>query len=358
MRCILFTDAHGGQTSSVLREMGKRYSYRLENLLDILKWLKEMAEKNNCDRIICLGDMFDKPDLTAEEITAINTIDLSNFEFVIGNHEAISNDLGINSVNLFRTSRIYDKPTLEDLGNVQLVFLPYVTEQCRQPLSDTLKSIGATLDRPIYMLSHNDIKGVQYGTFLSTCGYDKDEILQNVDLFINGHIHNGSWVEEGRILNLGAIDGINFSSDATDWVPRAAILDTDTSYIDFLYNPYAFRFYKKDFSSILNPIDCINRFLNSLDKTTKNVISIKVDSKHAEEANSLIKSIDWLYYSRMVVNYSDQEVVTEVRNESNSVSLDFNYVDKFRDFIAAKHKENDSLNYEIMIEEINKAYQN
>ena len=95
------------------------------------------------------------------------------------------------------------------------------------------------------ILSHNDIAGIQMGAFLSKEGFSLNDIDENCDLFINGHIHNCGWVSE-KAFNIGNLTGQNFSEDAFRFEHVAVILDTDTLHMDWYENPHAFNFYKID----------------------------------------------------------------------------------------------------------------
>ena len=71
MKILIVGDVHWSTYSSIVRSRGKKYSTRLENLINSVNWAERIADEENCDRIIYLGDFFDKADLTAEEITAL-----------------------------------------------------------------------------------------------------------------------------------------------------------------------------------------------------------------------------------------------------------------------------------------------
>ena len=58
------------------------------------------------------------------------------------------------------------------------------------------------------IFSHNDIAGMNLGHFTSKDGFSIDEINDNCVLFINGHLHNSSWVgRKYKIYNAGNLTG-------------------------------------------------------------------------------------------------------------------------------------------------------
>ena len=264
MKLFLYTDVHWSETSSIIRSRGKVFSTRLENLIASVNWAEQQAALHGCDAVVCLGDFFDKSTLSAEEITALTQLQWSNMPhyFLVGNHDANVNDLS------YASTFVFDKPNFTVVSQPMLLeppvsiledpcciyLIPYILESDRKPLREYLDMLtpsysSARASRIV--LSHNDLSGLQYGQFLSTQGFSVSEILQQSDLFINGHLHNAGFVDDSeKILNLGNLSGQNFSEDATIYRHYGAILNTKDLSLEFLENPYAFKFYKLQISSM------------------------------------------------------------------------------------------------------------
>lgn len=194
--------------------------------------------------VVCGGDFFDKPNITAEEITALSTVEWAPLPqyFIVGNHEATLGNLTMLSSNaLCKIGTIVDKATTYNIGDKDLVLLPYVDEDVREPLVNYLTPSA----RERIILSHNDIKGINYGKYISESGFSLNEIEANCSLFINGHIHNCGVVnDKGTIINLGNLCGQNFTEDAFKYPHFMCVIDTDTLQVSYYENPYAINFYK------------------------------------------------------------------------------------------------------------------
>jgi len=67
-------DVHWSIYSSIVRKRGRKYSQRLENLIKSVNWFEKLAKDQGCNSEIFLGDTFDRPDLSAEEMTALQDI--------------------------------------------------------------------------------------------------------------------------------------------------------------------------------------------------------------------------------------------------------------------------------------------
>lgn len=320
MKILLFADLHMCPKASIINKWGVKYPSRLENCIESVNWLEDLAVKNGCDYVINLGDFFDKPDLSSETITACKDINWSNIPHysIVGNHDASSSSLIFNSANIFAGGNhtMVTEPEIIKLENCDVCLLPYVVECDRKPLDEYFKARRPGV--PCVMLSHNDIRGIQLGPVVSKTGFSLEEIEANCDLFINGHLHNGQAITP-KIINLGNITGKDFGEDAAKHSHTAAILDTDTLAINFIENPYAYNFYKV---SIVNESD-IESLLNL---KPRSVVSIKCESTLVEKTKSVLAENESIIESRIIMTkiYSDES--------SSSSDIDFS-VDHLARFI-------------------------
>lgn len=244
MKILLFADVHMCPRASIINKWGNKYPIRLENCINSINWLESLAMENNCEYIVSLGDFFDKPDLSSETITASKEITWSSIKHIsiVGNHDASSSSLELNSVNSLKTDlhQIISEATVLTLENCELCFLPYVLETDKKPL---LEYFPTRTDKQRIILSHNDIMGIQLGPVVSRTGFSIEEIESNCDLFINGHLHNGTQISD-KVINLGNLTGKDFGEDAFRYTHSVMLLDTDTLKFTLIENPYAYNFYK------------------------------------------------------------------------------------------------------------------
>lgn len=244
MKLLIIGDIHISKQSSLINKRGTKFSQRLEHCINSINWCEKLAEEQNCDKIVYLGDTFDQPELDDETLTAIKDIkwnkNLTHY-FIVGNHESTENDLKYNSVKAIegKNRLIISQPQIIAEDNLELCFLPYITEVSRKPLNEYFPK--TTNKRIIF--SHNDLAGIQLGQVISKNGVNINEIDQLCDLFINGHLHNGTWINK-KIRNLGILTGQNFLEDAFLYPHNVMILDTETLTYEDFENPYAFNFYK------------------------------------------------------------------------------------------------------------------
>lgn len=323
MKILLFSDNHFCKNSSIVRGRGTKYSLRLENQIQSLNWVEQVAVENNCGLVICLGDFFDKSVLTDEELTALKDIQWNNLNhyFIVGNHESSVNSLKYNSTRALESSThfIIDEPvTMTDSNNeLEICILPYIIESDRKSLKEYFPTVHKRI-----ILSHNDIKGIQMGSIISKEGFDVDEIESQCDLFINGHIHNGTkFCKNG--YNLGNLTGQNFSENAFIYKHQVVILDTNTFEMKFIENPYAFNFYKIE----INNDDDFN-ILNGLKNNS--LVSIKCRDYLVEELKQYLEN------STNILNYKITIVYSESITESNYEDLTVDHLEKFVEFCKDK----------------------
>ena len=331
MRYLLYSDNHFCQYSSILRGRGKKYSLRLENQLDTMSWIYDTAVDYKVDAIIHLGDFFDKPDLNAEELSALSeiswldTIGIDQY-YIVGNHEMGLNTNEYNSTKVLKLLE-YGSVISEPMWwNDEIFILPYILESNRKPLAEYMGGKKADI-----ILSHNDIKGIQMGQFISQTGFEVEEIQANCSLFINGHIHNGSNVAKG-IINIGNITGQNFNEDATKYGHHIFILDTDNRSIEEIENPFALNFYKLTYEE-----------LKSTQLKNNAVISVKVMDKDVDECKRWLE-IHNVLASRLNIEYTESE------KEINTDVLTVDHLYKFREFVV-----NTLGNNEIVVSELDEV---
>lgn len=330
MKVLIVGDTHVSRYSSIVRSRGEDFSFRLQQLIKSLNWIEELSAQHSCDCEIFLGDFFDKPDLNSEEITALSKIEWNpgvpsnDRYFIVGNHESGEASLRYSSTYaLYHEGVIVDKPKTIMFGaHAEGLLIPYICEDMRKPLVEYISKEG--WDRPLYIFSHNDVKGFQLGRFALTTGFTKEEILANSKMYFNGHLHNSGWIERDRILNVGVLCGQNFNEDATKYEHHVVILDTITGEVEFFENPYAFNFYKIE----VNDEKDLEQFDNLKDFAVLTIRCLDtLGSKVKEKLDSKSNVCEY----RMLVYRDDVEVETE----STQVLNDVNHLEQFTNFILA-----------------------
>jgi len=336
MKVLLFSDNHFCKVGSILNRRGDKYFERLENQIKSINWLEKLAVKKGCDEVWCLGDFFNKPDLYEEELTALKDIGWNTLphRFIVGNHESGQGDLCYNSV------KVLEKPGFEVINKVEnvfidgknVVFVPYFSELTKVKLEDLF------VGHADIVLSHNTIAGIQMGQIITTLGFEMDEILAKSTLFINGHLHNGSWVKKDRILNIGNLTGFNFSEDATKYAHNVIILDTNTLSLEFIENPYAYNFYKLEIHS--------EKDLEQLYKLKKNaVLQIKCDEQYLDDLKQILADeINEIVNSRVITIYQKNE---QTVNDEEKIDLNANPIEKFIELCKTKFTDSRILDEEL-----------
>ena len=339
MKVLIYSDVHFSQDSSIVRSMGKKYSTRLEYLVNSLNWAEELAEKEHCEAVFNLGDMFDKPTLNAMELTALKDIkwaDMLHF-ILVGNHDSNINSLEYSSSEvLAKIPNFYIVSKISHLllSNTLFWFIPYIMEQDRKSLNTYLDYKDPRTKNTV-ILSHNDIKGIQLGKYVSQEGFDIEDISKNCDLFLNGHLHNSSYITK-KILNVGNLCGMNFSEDEFKYSHGCWILDTETLKLTFYENPYSLNFYKIEINEKYPSLTSFS-FKNNA------VLMIKCERKYQESLKKELEENKNIVASKIIIY--DNELVTEEKQEVKLEKLD--YLKTFNDFILDSLGNNDIIKEEL-----------
>lgn len=340
MKIGICGDVHFCKYSSIVRSIGEKYSSRLENLIKSVNWFEQLCKDNNCDATVYLGDFFNQPELDAESITALSEIKWSSnipHYLLVGNHEMGNSDLSISSSHIFKLLPEFElitSPICYNTVDAEIVFLPYILEADRLPLKEYIPT-NRTKQRVIF--SHNDISGIQMGKFISQSGFSINEIEDNCDLFINGHLHNHSSIGD-KIINLGNISGQNFGEDAFTYPHQVMILDTSNRELNYYENPYAFNFYKLDVTEYDNPT-----ILNLIAQLKNNsIITIKCKDTQKEYINDIIKHHNNIIEHRLIVDFTRK---VEYNNECKPIEVD--HLSKFVEYIQQNLGESDIITSEL-----------
>lgn len=281
MKVCIYSDPHWCENSSIIRSKGTKYSTRLENLIDSINWVEQLAWNTGCECVICCGDFFDSSVLNSQEISALQELRWAPIShlFLTGNHETNVSSLEYSTSDLFKlcpNSCVISTPQQYFIDNttVEFCFLPYVLERDRKTVAEYFGP--KTCNRVIF--SHNDIKNVQYGNFLSTEGFEVSDIESNCNLYFNGHIHHCCNVTD-KIFNIGNLTGQNFTEDATKYSHCAVVLDTETLQYKLYQNNYAFKFYKLDATDCKTESDVMH-VLNQINYN--GVVTIQINEDHEQ----------------------------------------------------------------------------
>lgn len=344
MKIFLYTDTHWSQYSSILRRRGQKYSVRLEGLIQSINWAEALSQELECDAVGMLGDFFDTPIIGSEELTALADIKWNKgvpHIFLVGNHESNVSSLVYNSTKALDREgfTIVSKPDIWEIDDkTVIILLPYIIEEERKTLKEYIKELLPNHSYTnVVVFSHNDIKGIKYGAFESKEGFDLEDIENNSNLFLNGHLHNTAYLNKNKtILNLGNLTGQNFSENAFKHRHFAYVFDTDTNEITRYENPYAFNFYKVE---IKDEKDL--KILATLGDNS--VVSIKSEEKIVDKVWNKLKKMSHIIDSRVTVYRESQET-----NKDVVISLQgMDYIKKFADYMVDTLGSSDILEEEL-----------
>lgn len=337
-KILIFADNHFCEKTSIVIKYGTKYRVRLENQIESLNWLEDLAVEQKCDSVICLGDFFDHDYLTDMEATALKDIKWNSLPhaFLVGNHESGYNGLKYNVTKLLEgpNRRVISEASKFDLDdNTELCFLPYIIESDRKLINEYFGNYSNEKKRII--LSHNDIAGIQLGPVMSKVGFNIDDITNNCDLFLNGHLHNGRWINK-KVLNLGNLTGKDFGEDASLYTHNIAILDTETLKITLIENPYAFNFYKIE-------INNENEIKKLHELKQNSAITIKCNHSMFNLIEDEIKNIPNIIEHRKLSSFNSVDEVETL----DSTDLNIEYLPEYCNICRQKIENSELLEQEL-----------
>lgn len=309
-----------------------------------VNWVEQLAWNTGCQCIVCCGDFFDSSVINSEEASALKEIRWAPMShlFLTGNHETNVSSLEFSTLDLFKLcpdAEVINTPQQYFIDNtsVEFCFLPYVLERDRKTIQEYFGP--KTCNRIIF--SHNDLKNVQYGAFLSTEGFEIDDIENNSDLCFNGHIHHCCTVTS-KIVNVGNLTGQNFTEDATKFQHCAIVLDTETLDYKFYQNLYAFKFYKLDATMCKSKEELV-RVFNQLN--TNAVATIHINHDMVDLARSILdylKDEGTVETYKLLIKY-DNSLTSETVQELSSVD----HLQQFESYVYSEIGTSDIIKEEL-----------
>lgn len=302
MKILLYADPHLSMSSSLVKYVGASgFTARLDNLIESFEWMR--TNFDYCDMVFCLGDFTDRSDLNATEITAMSKLGAEDHHFIVGNHCRSNVSGSINTLSMFKN--VYYEPTYMDLDGKKVLILPYRSDN--YDLSE--------YDKVDIILSHNDISGVRYGGYVNHTGFNISDILDKCDLFINGHIHSGGYVVKDKIVNLGQLTGVNFSSCGGEWEPSVGVLDTDSMSLEIIQNPFAIKYKKVEFDNVLDCKSYVDGIIGN-----RYVLQVKVPNKIADGVRSMINSCPFVVGSRIIVIPDELSAYERIKERESEIT--------------------------------------
>ena len=213
----LYADPHITKSIRLIEE-----DYRAA-ILKAYDTMYKNFEALGVDKVICLGDFFDKSSLAAKDVSLFTEVMklVSSYrfstEYLLGNHEIFDSKSHIlRLVNLFPNQYCVDSYIAGD----ELVYIPYSTDISQEDPEDWRGKI---------VFTHHDIIGsVLAGGALQANYGISPELLKDAKRVFNGHIHIRSSVD--NIFNLGSLFTMQFGEMLEgDWSdqPRYYVYNTD-----------------------------------------------------------------------------------------------------------------------------------
>ena len=350
MKIIFYSDVHFSTYSSIFRKRGKNYSARLESCINSVGWAEDYAERIGADLIVIGGDFFDRSDLSAEELTALKEVYFSqkiNHVVLVGNHEMKTRNRSLTSAHLFQTLHgvfnVFDSPVVwngsETNMSFNCLYLPYINEEERHAFVEYLPKN----DLPSVVFSHNDIAGIQLGQFTSKEGFSLNDIEKYSALFINGHLHNGMFLnKQHTICNVGNLTGKDFGENGFQFKHQIAVIDTDKLSIELVDNPYAAYFYKLDFHKSITESE-ITTACSSLAPISCITCNVEIDD--VQVVKSVLDNLPSVVDYRLIATKAQGEQPEIINNVETFASID--HIASFKDYVRLEIGKSELLEKEL-----------
>lgn len=237
MRLALLTDIHYGVRNDSPAFLDAHAKFFKNTFFPYLK-------QNDIKTVICLGDLLDRRKFinyyTAKRLREDFLIPLGDIVnemyWILGNHDIFykqsfdikaSTELGLQRFNYLN---IIDKPENFCFDGLQVLMVPWITDENRDECLTHIKSGGASI-----CMGHFEIQGFDmFKGVPSHVGEDKD-LFRNFRCVYSGHFHHKH--NRGNIHFLGSVGDYTWAEYGSDH--GFHVLDTETENLEFIANPYS-----------------------------------------------------------------------------------------------------------------------
>lgn len=203
MKKILFmADIHMSNRLPYAKPVEGGLTDRLQDQLELWKWLNEYIRDEKVDALYILGDLFDRslvdPVTLTETVNAV--VDCECMVFLLaGNHDANSAKGSRYIVEVFDAMRKKNvvtigqpyHPTLLDLkpNLVKFWSIPFLPADDTGAHIEKIRREWISEDDINILLLHNSILGAEHRKWICDQGLDADFVCEDFDLVLSGHFH-------------------------------------------------------------------------------------------------------------------------------------------------------------------------
>ena len=216
------------------------------------KWFFDYIDEHSIKHVIHLGDIYDRRKyvnfMTAKRLREDFLEPLAERDIathiIVGNHDMYYKDTHeVNALEevvrgRYSNINIYSVPDIVTIDGLSIQLMPWITESNREEAYEAIKKPRASI-----MMGHLEVQGfTMHKGAISDHGMERN-VFDKFAAVYSGHYHHRSTI--GNVSYIGAFGEYTWA-DYND--PRGfSVLDTETSLLEFIKNPYRmFRIVKYD----------------------------------------------------------------------------------------------------------------
>ena len=277
---------------------------RLEDCLEVLRWVFDQSKEHKCEYILFLGDIFHdraKIDVlvyqeTFETIVKHMKDNDQQMYLLVGNHDMYHRErwdvTSVKPFNAISNVHIVDEPSTIEIGGRKIDFMPH-TENPIKDLEELKK--GRTKEETTLLLGHMAVNGAILNTMYGTMAdviveYDTGMIPVDVDIFnawdrtFLGHYHGAQKLNE-KAEYIGSPLQLSFGEAFQK--KHIAVLDLKDLKTEYIENTFSPKHYILD-KSELEDYDLKGSFTRiecSGEVSNQDIIDIKLDLMNKDVAS-------------------------------------------------------------------------
>lgn len=195
-----------------------------------LHYMYNKFDELGVEMVVCLGDFFDTPNLSAKNMSLVLPIldDINSRIYptyiLLGNHEIDDQEQ-----NILEYLKVYENihPVTSITMMENMLFIPYQDDPTGFDMKNTI------------VFTHHDIYGSALAAGKTKAFFGLDPLIfREAKLVMNGHVHTSSWVSN-NILNVGSLLKSQQGEMRVGEYPQYYTLDTNTKQLNTYQNKHS-----------------------------------------------------------------------------------------------------------------------
>lgn len=233
MKFLVFSDLHAHNHEQFSRRLKSGRNSRLQDCLNIIDQVNQIATEQKVDVVLFLGDLFhSRTKLDIDVLTSV--VDRMNYlgqchktVALVGNHDQYTKVGEINSLSTLKHVDVISSPEIKTFGAVKIAFYPHTVDV--PAMKDWINKLDSSVDMFCF---HQGISEASIGAYDAHIRCElalADLPLDRCKIVMAGDFHKRQFLASGKFHYIGSPLQLTFAEKLD--IKCFSLIDTDTWHV-------------------------------------------------------------------------------------------------------------------------------